>query len=38
MPIYEYRCTACGHELEALQKITESPLTSCPSCRAETLT
>jgi putative FmdB family regulatory protein len=38
MPIYEYRCSACGHELEALQKITESPLTSCPSCRAETLT
>jgi putative FmdB family regulatory protein len=38
MPIYEYRCSACGHELEALQKITESPLTSCPSCRAEALT
>lgn len=38
MPIYEYRCSACGHEVEALQKITESPLTSCPSCRADTLT
>lgn len=37
MPIYEYRCTACGHELEALQKITESPLTSCPACRADAL-
>jgi putative FmdB family regulatory protein len=38
MPIYEYRCSACGHELEALQKITESPLVSCPSCRADALT
>lgn len=32
MPIYEYRCTACGHELEALQKLADSPLTDCPSC------
>jgi putative FmdB family regulatory protein len=38
MPIYEYRCTACGHELEALQKITEAPLSSCPACRADALT
>lgn len=32
MPIYEYRCTACGHELEALQKLADAPLTDCPSC------
>ena len=32
MPIYEYRCSACGHELEALQKLSEAPLTVCPSC------
>jgi putative FmdB family regulatory protein len=38
MPIYEYRCTSCGHELEALQKFTESPLVNCPSCRADALT
>ena len=38
MPIYEYRCSACGHELEALQKITDAPLVSCPACRAEKLT
>jgi putative FmdB family regulatory protein len=38
MPIYEYRCSACGHELETLQKITESPLVNCPSCRADALT
>ena len=32
MPIYEYRCSACGHELEALQKLSDAPLTECPSC------
>jgi len=37
MPIYEYRCTACGKELEALQKLSESPLKTCPACHGETL-
>lgn len=37
MPIYEYRCTACGHLLEAFQKITEEPLTVCPNCHKSTL-
>ena len=32
MPIYEYRCEACGHRLDALQKIADGPLTDCPSC------
>jgi len=32
MPIYEYRCEACGHELERMQKISEPPLTDCPAC------
>lgn len=32
MPIYEYRCASCGHELEALQKLSEAPLTECPAC------
>jgi putative FmdB family regulatory protein len=32
MPIYEYRCGACGHKLEALQKLSDSPLTDCPAC------
>jgi putative FmdB family regulatory protein len=32
MPIYEYRCASCGHELEALQKISEAPLRECPAC------
>ncbi len=32
MPIYEYRCEACGHELEALQKMSDPLLTECPEC------
>lgn len=37
MPIYEYRCTQCGHKLEALQKFSDAPLTTCPACAKETL-
>ncbi len=37
MPIYEYRCTACGHELEKLQKMSDAPLTDCPACEQSTL-
>lgn len=32
MPIYEYRCDACGHELEELQKLSDPPLVDCPAC------
>lgn len=32
MPIYEYRCEACGHELEDIQKISDEPLKECPAC------
>lgn len=32
MPIYEYRCAACGHELETIQKFSDAPLTDCPAC------
>ncbi len=32
MPIYEYRCEECGHELEALQKMSDAPLIVCPEC------
>ncbi len=32
MPIYEYQCQACGHQLEALQKVSDSPLKKCPEC------
>jgi putative FmdB family regulatory protein len=32
MPIYEYRCAACGHQEDHLQKISEPVLTKCPAC------
>lgn len=32
MPIYEYQCQACQHQLETLQKISDEPLTLCPAC------
>ena len=32
MPIYEYRCADCGFQDEYLQKVSEPPLTVCPSC------
>ena len=37
MPIYAYRCDECGHELDALQKISDPPLTDCPACNAAAL-
>lgn len=37
MPIYEYRCDACGHTLDALQKINDPHLTDCPECDAVAL-
>jgi putative FmdB family regulatory protein len=38
MPIYEYSCGACGHHLEAIQKMTEELLTECPECHKPKLT
>ncbi len=32
MPIYEYHCESCGHTLEKLQKMSDSPLRDCPEC------
>jgi len=37
MPIYEYKCEACGHVFESLQKISESPLVECPECGKDAL-
>ena len=37
MPIYEYRCKQCGHQLEAFQKMSEDPLTECPECHEAAL-
>ncbi|MCY4743553.1 zinc ribbon domain-containing protein [Pelomonas sp. UHG3] len=35
MPIYAYRCSACGHAKDVLQKMSDAPLTTCPACSAE---
>lgn len=35
MPIYGYRCTSCGHEVEVLQKLSDPPLKTCPNCGGE---
>ncbi len=37
MPIYEYECDECGHHMEALQKITDQPLTECDACHSSKL-
>jgi putative FmdB family regulatory protein len=36
MPIYEYRCTSCGHQKDHLQKLSDPALTTCPACGQET--
>lgn len=35
MPIYAYRCAACGHAKDVLQKLSDPLLTTCPACGAE---
>ncbi|MDM4766022.1 FmdB family zinc ribbon protein [Pelomonas sp. SE-A7] len=35
MPIYAYRCDACGHAKDVLQKMSDAPLSTCPACGAE---
>jgi putative FmdB family regulatory protein len=35
MPIYAYRCESCGFDKDVLQKISDAPLTQCPSCGAD---
>jgi len=32
MPIYEYQCGSCGHELEKIQRMSDDPLKDCPDC------
>jgi putative FmdB family regulatory protein len=32
MPIYDYQCNQCGHQLEAIQRMSDAPLTECPVC------
>lgn len=37
MPTYSYRCEACGHEFDIVQRMSEDALTDCPSCKAPKL-
>lgn len=37
MPIYEYQCQSCGHQLEAIQKFSDDPLIDCPACETPQL-
>ena len=34
MPLYEYRCDACGHRFEKIQKFSDPPVDVCPNCGA----
>jgi putative FmdB family regulatory protein len=34
MPLYEYRCDACGHHFEKIQKFSDPPIDVCPNCGA----
>jgi len=38
MPIYAYRCSACGHAKDVLQKMSDPVLSTCPACGAEAFT
>ncbi len=37
MPFYDYKCQACEHQFEALQKISDPLLTECPECHSDSL-
>jgi putative FmdB family regulatory protein len=37
MPIYEYQCGGCGHQLEVMQKFSDEPLKACPECHQPSL-
>ena len=38
MPIYEYACDKCGHEFEREQRMSDSPVKTCPKCKARKVT
>jgi putative FmdB family regulatory protein len=37
MPIYDYKCSNCGHQTEVIQKFSDKPKTLCPNCNKESL-
>lgn len=36
MPIYEYQCSACHHQFDEMQKMSDPAITLCPKCQQET--
>lgn len=38
MPIYAYKCSDCGFEQDVMQKVSDAPLTDCPTCGKPTFT
>ncbi len=37
MPIYDYKCSSCGYQIEIIQKISDKPMIACPQCDKKTL-
>ena len=37
MPTYSFRCENCGHEFDAIQRMSDDPLKECPECKKEAL-
>jgi len=37
MPIYEYRCDGCGHDMELIQRMSDDPMKDCPVCKESKL-
>lgn len=37
MPIYQYACESCGHQQEAIQKISDPVLVDCTECNQPSL-
>jgi putative FmdB family regulatory protein len=35
VPIYEYRCTKCGHRFEVIQKVSDTPISKCEKCKGK---
>ncbi|MGH9391923.1 MAG: FmdB family zinc ribbon protein, partial [Vicinamibacteria bacterium] len=35
MPIYEYRCTKCGHRFEVIQKVSDASVSKCEKCKGK---
>ena len=37
MPIYDYKCSDCEHQIEVIQKINDEPMIVCPECSKRSL-